>query len=690
MKSILKIFRDDIRLLSRRFFASAVIVAISVLPALYAWVNIYANGDPYANTGEIKIALASYDKGIDLEDGSHVNMAEEVFEEMKGSDKIGWQFPGTPTDAIEGVRSGEYYAAVIFEDNFTYNMYNFEQALIDDKAPLIYYENQKANAIAPKITQTAAQTLQETIKTKYLQNVFGQIFNETNDIADDLSDSDTADSIIARLRHIKGTLDAYDSAISSFTGNSGKIHSDLSKADGKLTRAGKSARKSAANAGSDLTNARNSLEVLSKVLKNREKSIEEKRTALEKTVGKLTQGGLSDAEKQALREEMVKQATALKSDLEGLLAMFPDTEGTPAIKAIRAVLTSMISDIDTLLNASLSPEEASAVMEELKTLSQVSLSASVDSLIGSIDRTLDLMKPLMESTSAMLKDISPVLKGADDTVYELDNALLQMQTMFRATSDRIDDIISKVEAASEDDKLALLVTLLGGDPDKYAEFFSSLVDVEIIDLYSVASYGAAMAPFYSVLAIWVGGVILVAILKTHIDRKKYPNATETQAFFGRFILFFVLGQIQAGVIVAGDIFLLGCDPVHPWLMWLTAAVTSLIFNLLIYALTLSFGDVGKAIVVILMVLQIAGSSGSYPIEILPPVFGKVYKFFPFPYAINAMREALCGLHELDMYRYLAELAVFGIIGLLIGLLVRKPFIGINRFVSEKLEETELL
>jgi putative membrane protein len=100
--------------------------------------------------------------------------------------------------------------------------------------------------------------------------------------------------------------------------------------------------------------------------------------------------------------------------------------------------------------------------------------------------------------------------------------------------------------------------------------------------------------------------------------------------------------------------------------------------------------VGKAIVVVIMVLQIAGSSGSYPIEILPPVFGDVYKFFPFPYAINAMREALCGMYGAAMFRYLAELLVFAVIGLAIGLLVRKPFIGLHKFVSEKIEETELL
>jgi len=125
-------------------------------------------------------------------------------------------------------------------------------------------------------------------------------------------------------------------------------------------------------------------------------------------------------------------------------------------------------------------------------------------------------------------------------------------------------------------------------------------------------------------------------------------------------------------------------------MWLSAAVASFVFVLLIYSLTISFGDIGKAIVVVVMVVQIAGSSGSYPIEILPEIFAKIYRFFPFPYAINAMREALCGVYGQDYLVYLLELLLFGALALLIGLVVRSPFLNVNRFVSEKLEETEVI
>ena len=175
-----------------------------------------------------------------------------------------------------------------------------------------------------------------------------------------------------------------------------------------------------------------------------------------------------------------------------------------------------------------------------------------------------------------------------------------------------------------------------------------------------------------------------------MDAEKFPAATESQRFFGRFALFFLVGQLQAAVIVLGDLHLLGVEAANPWLLWVAAAVTSLVFVLLIYALTLSFGDIGKAIVVVVMVLQIAGSSGSYPIEILPEIFSKIYLFFPFPYAINAMREAICGVYQQDYLIYLGKLLLFGALGLLIGLVVRRPFMNMNEFVEEKLEETEVI
>ena len=140
----------------------------------------------------------------------------------------------------------------------------------------------------------------------------------------------------------------------------------------------------------------------------------------------------------------------------------------------------------------------------------------------------------------------------------------------------------------------------------------------------------------------------------------------------------------------GDLYLLKVQCLNPGLFYLVAAFTSLTFNLLIYTLTVSFGDVGKAFVVVVMVIQIAGSSGTYPIEILPEFNRNIYMYFPFPYAINAMRETIAGMYGDEYWRHMSQLAVFAIVALMIGLFIRKPFIKINHFMEKRMEDTKMM
>lgn len=696
MKTVFRIFGNDIRSIVKHFFVLAIIVAISILPALYAWVNIYANSNPYVNTGNIKIALASNDPGLTLDDGTYVNSTNEIFDDLKGSTSIGWQFPDSSKEAIAGVESGEYYAAIIFEDNFTSNMYHFEQALSGEDIPLTFYRNDKKNAVASKITDTAASTLLETINTKYLETVFGLLFDKTGEITEEIENEDVVEGTLARLARMSDTLRAYANSVDSFLANSGDVKSTLVNAERELDQSRSRGRVSVANAKTSIDSARKTVKALNKELEERQQKMDKEIEELETAVNKLKDDGVlpDSEEKQKLADDAADKAADLLKELEALRAIIPDNGNIPGSKVINNALDAMIENTEDITKTiQETPDRVEEMVETIKTIrnwKKNSLRPGYKKMIANIGATLDSLEPMVEAVSGMLDDVNPVLRAAGGTVDSIDASLIQLQSVFRSAADRIDDIINKVQNAKEEDRLELLADLLGGDPETYAKFFSSLVDVDVEEVYPVASYGAAMSPFYSVLAIWVGGVILVSILKTGVDKKKFPEATESQCFFGRLLVFLLLGQFQAAVTIAGDIFLLDCSPVHPWLMWLAAAITSIVFVTLIYALTLSFGDVGKAIVVVTMVVQIAGSSGSYPIEILPEIFAKIYKFFPFPYAINAMREALCGTYGNDYLIYLGELLLFGVLALAIGLLVRRPFIGMNHFVSEKLEDTEVL
>ena len=152
MKNIFKIIRADLRHIKTNVIALCVIIGLTVIPALYSWFNILSNWDPYgqASTSRIKVAVVSVDKGTSLE-GTELNVGDTIIDALKTNNTIGWQFVASSDEAIEGVYSGEYYAALVVPENFSKNLISFLSDSMEHPQ-LKYYCNQKANAIAPKIT----------------------------------------------------------------------------------------------------------------------------------------------------------------------------------------------------------------------------------------------------------------------------------------------------------------------------------------------------------------------------------------------------------------------------------------------------------------------------------------------------------------------------------------------------------
>ena len=293
-----------------------------------------------------------------------------------------------------------------------------------------------------------------------------------------------------------------------------------------------------------------------------------------------------------------------------------------------------------------------------------------------------------------LEDLRADAKSVKAALSETTDALGETAALLRPATEKLtaslSETIDELQGLTADEYMDTLLTVLGGDPAVYGQYFPEMVQTSVNAVYPIANYGSAMTPFYTVLAIWVGGVILSSLIKIHARTEGLIDPKPAELYFGRYLFFFVLSQIQAAVIVTGDLYILKVQCLHPGMMYLTASLTAFTFSLLIYSLAISFGDVGKAIVVVIMVMQIAGSSGTFPIELLPEIYQKFYRFFPFPYAIDAMRECICGMYGNYYWQQIGYLLLFAAAALVIGLLVRRPFMGLNHFMEEKLEETELL
>ena len=735
MKNIWKIFTGDLKKLVKQPFALVIIIGLCVIPSLYAWFNIFANWDPYANTGGIPVAVVSLDKDYTRKDGSVVNMGESVLESLHSNTSVKWIFLDTEEEAQEGVEAGKYYAAIVITDKFTYSMYNVFSDDFENPS-LIYYQNQKSNAIATKITDTVAGTLQNTINETFIKVAATTIFEEGNSVSDQMQGDSYVEEFCADLEELNDNLKEYSTMINTFRAGNDRLEAAITHVNYEIPVMQKKLDTTTASLNQSSQNLSSTRDTLSNFNTNVDTSMSTIQTSLEDMKKILDQSKLADDTAQMTKDlnKVARDTNTLNGQVNNLLAALIEQRvqgsvsggdastgsgsgNTAATDAAIEALKAMQKELDmmnTVIGSVLESTDEQAAekakvnvnnaMNNLKNVidsceNSVSnmqgiyknnLVPQMQKVLTNMSDSLNQVTNLVNTLSSTVQNIGVVMEGVGDAVDGTSESLGQIQGVVDGISQKLTDLTEQLEGASEEEMMDILVRFLGGDPDSLGAYFASPVTMETIAMYPVATYGSAMTPFYSTLAIWVGSTILVALVKVKASPKNLKNVQSYQLYFGRYLLFLLLAQIQAAIIVAGDLWLLNVNIVEPGLFFLAASFTATAFSLLIYSLTLAFGDVGKAVCVIVMVLQIAGSSGTFPIELLPDIYQKIYIFFPFPYAITAMREALAGMYGTAYMAALAKLILFMLEGLLIGLVIRIPFVKLNHFVEERMEDTELM
>lgn len=681
MRNILGVFKYDIKTLSRHFFAMAVAVAICLLPSLYAWLNIYSNWDPYGNTGNISIALASMDKGYVTEKGEVVNKGQEVLDDLRESTAINWVFLDSEEEAVNGVYSGKYYAAVVIDEDFSYNMFNMLTEWTG-KPSITYYENAKKNAVATKITDTAAGNVKASINEAYLEVVISTVMESANRIADDITGDDPAGSLRSILEQSIVTLNACNRMMDSF--GAAVAGTNLPQVDTQRLDEIIMTINEKLPDGSTLRQT--VAEVSMKINENAEK-VENALRVLENAT--VDTSGVAAANQviagsAASYEEIAKL-------LEEMAADAPTSDTRAYIESMASVARETSGWLYKLSETEIADTAINGAVDSLKTLVKLNQSfiPCLDDISIQVESTFLSVADMLDDAKIMLNDVHQLKQAAANVKAAGADTLSILKPAGTRVASSLADALHKLETLNGEDYLKALLEILGGSPILYGEYFAQVVQTTVTPVFPIANYGSAMAPFYTVLSIWVGGVMLGAIFKAHARHDGLVDPKPHELYFGRYLLFFFLSQIQTAIIITGDLFLLKIQCLHPGLLYLCGAVTSFTFSLLIYSLAVSFGDVGKAIVVVVMVLQIAGSSGTFPIELLPEIFQKIYRFFPFPYAIDAMRECICGVYGSTYVVKLGQLLIFAVVALGIGLFARRPFIGVNEFMEERLEETEM-
>lgn len=736
MRNIIAILKRDLSRIRGSVVALIVAVGLVIVPTLYAWFNIAGSWDPYGNTGNLKVAVANSDNGY-MSDliPVRVNIGDTVVSALRENDQLDWRFV-SESDAVEGVRSGEYYAAVVIPENFSSRMMTVFSSDAEH-AEIVYYENQKANAIAPRVTDKAASTVRQQIDETFAKTISDVGLATTSSLLEFMDGdqiaayagnlSGTLAGAITTLRDASGSVDEFAGLLQSSTGLLDST-SDLLASAGT---ASKDAEALVGDAKTGLSGMHDALDAavaaINQSLKDSAGDYDAAAKAIDEAFGaadahvSLTVTQLHDAS-----ADVAKRASDMRDVQDNILAVERDVEGSNLPEKLKAELVQKIDIVaNTVGNVANQQEllakhlsDAAASLETGAADAQAKAQAVKDGIAeakGSIGGVKDSYNATLKQQISDLSDaVADVARRGSDMADDLGATVTDLSHAASALSDDLAGAHEVLAGASADlvsaaddlqrlkEGLDTAVTsgdldrvreLIGSDPAALADALAAPVALDRQAVYHIKNYGSAMAPFYTTLSIWVAGIVLAAMLKANGDEadvKALGNPRLHEIYLGRYAFFALLAFAQATLVCAGDLLFFGIQCEHPFQFMLVGWLAGFVFSNMIYTLTVSFGDIGKAIAVVLLVMQVAGSGGTFPIEMTADFFQAVYPFLPFTHAINAMHAAMAGAYGMEFWIELGTLSLYLIPSLALGLVFRRPVIRANRWIIEKLEETKLM
>lgn len=724
MKKVLQIFCRDLKRLMHSPAAALVMVGVCILPSLYAWFNIAANMDPYGNTQNVKVAIANCDTGSHT-DSMDLNAGATIVQNLKENHQLGWTFVDE-SKAKSGVRSGKYYAAIVIPKDFSESLLSILSG--DLKQPqLDYYINEKKNAIAPKITATGASTIQQQINDTFSSVAADSIAKVVQESAGTLTGKlDSANSTLMKaLSDTRKNLADYQKALEQFQNtvkSSGSLIDDTLETLDSVSSVATSGSAALAGTADLLTDSRDAMGSFSTefegslsdgetLLNNVYTSTSLKLGIFETKVSQInTALGDSISSADSLNKknaEILQKLSALHQQIgnnSSLSGMIGDKinelqEQNAELQELIDSLSRSNSGIGNAINT------ASSTRNTLETLAaqnkqtlQNYRSSLNQSLLPQINQSLDSLAVLSGNLSSTLTGVSPtisqlktILTQLKSSLNESADALGQTGGTLTTVDSALENITADLKALQSSEVYQHLISLERIDSDSISDFMSSPVSIKSTVLYDVENYGSGMAPFYTNLALWVGGLILVSILKQEVDKDEtISRFSPTTAYFGRWMLFVAAGLIQGFIVCVGDLLLLKVQCVHPVAFVCAGMLCSFVYVNLIYAMALTFKHIGKALAVVLVILQIPGSSGTYPIEMTPVFFQRLHPLLPFSYGISAMRECIAGFYKNNYAKNLLILLLFLLLAFFIGLVLRPLLMNLNHLFDKRLAETDLM
>ncbi|OZG69486.1 YhgE/Pip domain-containing protein [Bifidobacterium eulemuris] len=714
MGNILAILKRDILRLLKVPTAWVIILGLSVLPSFYAWVNIIGFWDPYGNTASLQISVANNDQGSTTETLGEVDLGSQIVDQLKENHDIGWRFTNAD-QAMDDVRSGDSYAAIIIPEDFSERLASLFSG--DGERPeLEYYVNEKTSPIAPKVTDSAANTVDQQVNSAFVSTVSEVVTQALNDASDQASASadEASSNTVSTLRTVLDNLGKVRDSIATFDEQASDTPDDIQNA--------KQALQSARQLGSD---ASQSLNTVSGLIASTQTSLN---GFISSSSSALDQGNslLSQATTQTTGavSTLAGNITTANGHVGGALATLQDIndrldqtiddletllpENSDVTNQLREANTRTGEAIDSLsaLNASLEQtatdtgdlatnlnSSTQTVLSNAQTARRTLMDGALPQLstgLTTLGGTAGTLSGQIASQSTLLDQADLILDQVDEAVANAREALADADSSIAGLETRLSTTITDISALSTS---SLLSELFGGDGDldvnAIADFMLSPTVLDTKTVYPVNSYGSGMAPLFTNLALWAGAFMLVALIRLESDDDGIEDLTVTQAYMGRWALLAIVAAAQGVIATVGDL-IIGVQTVNAAAFILTGVIASLVYISVAYMLAATFQHVGKALIMVMIIVQIPGAGGMYPIEMMPDFFRNLHPFFPFTYAIDAFRETIAGFYGATWVASLAKLLLFAVLAFAVGLYVRPLLANLNRLFAREIAESDIL
>ena len=714
MKNILKIYKEDMKKIFTNYAALIVFIALSILPSLYAWFNIKASWDPYGKeaTSQIKIGVVNKDKGAELK-GEFKNIGNQIIDQLKENDVMGWQFV-SEKEAVKAVEEGSYYAMITIPEEFSENILSL---ITDDikKGKIIYTVNEKVNAIAPKITVKGATAVQENVNKTVIETVSDIVLSTAKDLGIEVEGQlpkldnlyDKLVEIQSKFKDLYETTDlAYDGVnkvadlvtnlqndiplitdtLNSTKGLATNLIDFISKSQGEINNIAPTIKTdiglvkdladevssyvdvviNAINTGSE--NANVLLGNLNTKVSGLRDYLTSIRVLVEKINGHSQNGALSDVLNNLITAE--NTLNQLYNEIESIKNSLANGN---------LIDTSKLENVKTVLN------DVSNITGNLYDRFDSEILGNINTILNTANDSAKSALEILQRAQDKLPKVEEILttvsalcnKGNEGIKYAKDNLPRAEESVLEVTSK-----VAKIKDSSD---LKDLLKLIANNVEERSNYLTSPVELEENSLYPMRNYGTAMTPFYSVLSLWVGMTLLVSMFSV----EAHGEYNHMEVYFGKLLLFLTIGMTQALIVALGDLYLLKIYCVNPALFVTGILFTSITFVAIVYSLVSVFGNVGKVTAIILLVLQVAGSGGTFPIQLTPKFFQIINPFLPFTYAISFARESIGGVVQSVLVKDIVIMLIYIVVAILISIFLKKPINNLLSGFTKKFHESGL-